>query len=249
MVSQPATSAEIHTLHPFLSGQLSARTRIPGVDYCAACRQSAGPGRDFFDFIPLGEDTLVMAIGHAFGASNSAALSTTGLQRLMRGLTAANCGEISRVVESMNRAICAVSPDPFYTTLFYGWIDPLQSCLRFVSAAQEPALQIRNRGSQVRFLEHTGAVLGLTADAPFRQQSVSLEPGDILVALSGAKEDLHRQERVVKIVREDPYLRAATLAARILEEMQQAVSVVRFEGREDRELRESAVGEPLLAAS
>ena len=72
-----------------------------------------------------------MAIGHAFGANSSAALSTAGLERLLRGLTAANCGEISRVVESMNRAIRAVSPDPFYTTLFYAWIDPLRSRLTF----------------------------------------------------------------------------------------------------------------------
>jgi len=220
------------------------------VDYCAARRQSEGPGRDFFDFIPLSGDTLVAAIGHAFGASSSAALSTSGLQRLMRGLTAANCGEISRVVESMNRAICAVSPDPFYTSLFYCWIDPLQSRLHFVSAAQEPAFLIRDRGSEVLLLEHTGAVLGLTADGHFRQRSVWLEPGDILVALSGSKEDPGREERVVEIVREDPYLKAATLAARILDEWQQAVSVVRFDGREKHAGDwEAAAAEPLLAAS
>ena len=206
MVSQPA-SAEIHILHTFFSGQPSARMRVPGVDYCAACRKPAGSGRDYFDFMPLGGDTLVVAIGHAFGAGSSAALSTAGLQRLLRGLTAANCGEISRVVESMNRAIRAVSPDPFYTTLFYGWIDPLRSQLSYVSAAHEPALLIRDRGSRVRMLEHTGAVLGLTSDGPFPQQTASLEPGDVLVALSGAKDDLRGQERVLKIVREEPDLK------------------------------------------
>jgi serine phosphatase RsbU (regulator of sigma subunit) len=249
MASESALTAEIHILHPFLSGQLNARMPVPGVDYCAACRQAAGPARDFFDFVPLGGDTLVMAIGHAFGAGSSTTLSTAGLQRLMRGLTAANCGQISRVVESMNRAICAVSPDPFYTTLFYGWIEPLQSRLHFVSAAHEPAILISDGGSRVRLLEHTGAFLGLKPDAPFRQESVSLEPGDVLVALSGAKNDLRRQERAVEIVREDPNLRAATLAARILDEMQQAVSVVRFQGRGEVELWDASAEEPLLAAS
>lgn len=222
--------------------------RVPGVDYCAACRHSSGSGRDFFDFVPLGGDTLVLAIGHAFGASSSAALSTTGLQRLLRGLTAANCGEISRVVESMNRAICAVSPDPFYTTLFYGWIDPLRSRLSFVSAGHGPALLLRDRGSHVRILDHAGALLGLNADVAFRQQSVSLDAGDVLVVLGGAKNDPDGPERAVRIVREGPDLRAATLAARILEATGAAVSVVRFESREPLELREQMTVE-LMAAS
>lgn len=222
--------------------------RVSGVDYCAACRQPSGFASDFFDFVPLGGDTLVAAIGHAFGAGGSAVLTSTGLLRLLRGLTAANCGEISRVVESMNRAICAVSPDPFYATLFYGWIDPMRSRLSFVSAAHAPALVIGHRGSRIRQLEHTGAVLGLFGDGTFPQQSVSLEPGDVLVALSGAKYDPQEQERAVQIVRQDPDLKAATLAARILEETGQAVSVVRFEGREPLALTEGAAVE-LMAAS
>ena len=248
MVSQPATAAEIHILHPFLSGQSNARIRVPGVDYCAACRHAAGSGRDFFDFIPLGGDTLVLAIGHAFGAGTSAALSTVGLQRLLRSLTAANCGVISRVVESMNRAICAVSLDPFYTTLFYGWVDPQRSRLSFVSAAHQPALLAGNRGTRVRMLEHTGSVLGLIADGPYRQQSVSLEPGDVLIALGGVQDQLEGQERAIKILREDPDLRAATLAARILDETGQAVSVVRFEGQEPVELREASAVAELMAS-
>ena len=213
IVSQPAASAEIHILHPFFPAHLSARCAL--VEWIIVPRAGNPPdfGSDFFDFVPLGGDTLVVAIGHAFGAGSSAVLTSTGLLRLLRGLTAANCGEISRVVESMNRAICAVSPDPFYTTLFYGWIDPLRSRLSFVSAAHEPALLIGNRGSRVRKLEHTGAVLGLFGDGTFRQQSVSLEPGDVLVALSGAKYDPQGQERAAQIVRQDPDLKAATLAA------------------------------------
>ena len=92
--------------------------RVSGVDYCAACRQPFGFASDFFDFVPLGGDTLVAAIGHAFGAGGSAVLTSTGLLRLLRGLTAANCGEISRVVESMNRAISLNKMKPVVDRVF-----------------------------------------------------------------------------------------------------------------------------------
>jgi len=249
IVSQPASISEIHILHPFFSGPLSSGTRVRGVDYCAAGRQSAGTGGDFFDFIPLGGDTLVAAIGHAFGEDTSAALSTTGLQRLLHGLTAANCGEIARVVESLNRAICAVSPDLFYITLFYAWIDPVRSQLYYVNAAHEPAVLIHDQGARARMLDDTGPVLGATADARFFQHSVAVEPGDVLIALSGAKANPRRQERAAGIVRENPHLKAATLAARLLDELRTAVSVVRLEGQVLVSATEASAAEELLAAS
>jgi len=247
-VSQSAASAEIHIYDAFDS-EFYARAGVPFVDYCAACRQSAGGGRDFFDFIPLGGDTLVVAMGHTIGSAGSAGLSTAGLRRLMRGLTAANCGPIARVAESLNRAICAISPDPFYTKLFYGWVDCLQSRLQYVSAAQEPALLIQNGGSHFRLLESTGPILGLPGEMPFGERSVPLESGDVLIALSGAKEVGGELAKILEIFLNDPCLRAATLAARILDETGQSVAVVRFVAAAAGEVWAAEAAEPLAVAS
>src|ERR1044071_4354294 len=161
-VRQPGAPSGVQIFYPYSTEPFHTQMSVSGVDYFAASRQASGTDRDFIDFLPLGGETLVTAIGHSFGGDHNPALTTSGLQRLMRGLTAANCGEVSRVVESLNRAICSVSPDPFYTTLFYAWIDSLQSRLRFVSAAHEPAVLIRKKGGEVHHLANTGGMLGLS---------------------------------------------------------------------------------------
>ena len=134
---------------------------------------------------------------------------------------AANCRASCK---ALNRSVCDISPDSFYATLFYGLIDPVRQQLKYVSAGHEPALLFQQRSGRLRRLESTGTVLGLTTRSTFREKTISLEPGDVIVAFTdGITEaaDPHghefREEGVLRILEQHPRAGAVELSGRILE--------------------------------
>jgi sigma-B regulation protein RsbU (phosphoserine phosphatase) len=103
-------------------------------------------------------------------------------------------------------------------------IDPGRRQLRYVSAGHEPALLFRPRSGRLRRLESTGTVLGLTARSKFREKTVLLEPGDVLVALTDGITDAadprgneFREEGVLRILEQHPDAGAVELSGRIME--------------------------------
>lgn len=196
---------------------------VEGLDYYGECRPASDLGGDFFDFVPLPERGLLLSIGDVSGHGIGAAIIMSGLQALLRSLSAGGNGQLPRVVQGLNRSVCDVSPANVYATLFYAWIDPARRLLKYVSAGHEPALLFRP-GGRTRRLESTGTVLGLTARSAFREAAVALEAGDVLVAFTdGVTEaaDSHghefREEGVVRVLERYPKAGAAELSGRILD--------------------------------
>jgi sigma-B regulation protein RsbU (phosphoserine phosphatase) len=58
---------------------------VPGIDYYGKCRPALGVGGDYYDFLPLSERRLGVAIGDVSGKGISAALMMASLQASLRG--------------------------------------------------------------------------------------------------------------------------------------------------------------------
>ncbi len=197
---------------------------VDGLDYYGECQPAGDIGGDFFDFVPLPNRNLLMSLGDVSGHGIAAAIIMSGLQAMLRSVSAGESGELPRVVQGLNRSVCDISPDSFYATLFYGLIDPVRQQLKYVSAGHEPALLFQQRSGRLRRLESTGTVLGLTTRSTFREKTISLEPGDVIVAFTdGITEaaDPHghefREEGVLRILEQHPRAGAVELSGRILE--------------------------------
>jgi hypothetical protein len=201
----------------------SSHRQIEGLDYFGATQPAEETTGDFFDLVPLPEPGLLVSVGDVSRHGTGASIIMSGLQAFLRAL-ATGRGALPELVQGLNRSICDISPENFYATLFYGRIDlPLRQ-LTYVSAGHEPALLFHAKSRRLRRLERTGTVLGLTARAVYRQQTVSLEPGDTLVAFTdGVTEATDARgrefhEKGVRRVLEDyPTADAKELSARILE--------------------------------
>lgn len=211
---------------------------VEGLDYYGECRPASNLGGDFFDFAPLPQRGLLLAVGDASCHGAGAPIISSGVQALLRNLSAAGNGRLQRVVQELNRSVCDVSPANFYATLFYAWINPARRQLKYVSAGHEPALLFRP-GGRVRRLDSTGTVLGLTARSVFREAAVALEAGDVLVAFTdGITEatDFHgrefSEEGVLRVLERHPDAGAAELSVRILDSA--ANFRTSFSGAEDR---------------
>lgn len=139
------------------------------------------------------------------------------LQAFLRSLTRHHRGSFAGVVRDLNRAIYEIAPDSFYAALFYAWIDPAHGQLHYVSAGHSPVLLVRPGVPHVRRLENTGTVLGLSLRVDFRQRTVGLEPGDLLLAMTDGVTDMIREEEVLRIVDRGPVMRPVDLVRRVLD--------------------------------
>jgi sigma-B regulation protein RsbU (phosphoserine phosphatase) len=241
--------------------------RIQGLDYYGECRLAGDVGGDFFDFVPIGKQALVASIGDISGTGISAAILMSGVQSILRGLTADGHGNISTIVQELNRAVYEISPDIFFPTLFYTRIDPLLRRLQYVSAGHETALLVRKDAARVQRLERTGTVLGLTNHTAYAQRTLMLDPGDVLIAFTDgiaevvdAKGCQSCEANIIEAVRSHPGAGASEVVGLVVDAVERftgesgqvddrTVIAVRYAGMAEKAWVEGGVAEAMFAAA
>lgn len=238
-LSRDEATARLSEIHHELETARDVQSRffprrfppLAGLDYCGDSQQAGEVGRNLFDFIPVDGSTLVAAVGDVAGKGIPAAIMMAGVQASIKNLAAVPSRTLPEVTDELNRITCEICPDNAYVTLFCAQVEPAQRKLHYVNAGQEPALLIRDGGDEVRRLDTTGTVLGLTPSATFRQRTISIEPGDMLVGFTEGV----TERAVVETVRQHPDATASELVEEILlnagsEMDDQTVVVVRYTG-------------------
>ena len=167
-----------------------ARTQpVPGLDYYGACRTSAGGAGDFFEFIPLEGGRLFVSTGETLGSCVPPLVMTAAVRAHFQGVAAGGVDTLAVAAGRLNRTLYGAASAGPLTMLFCAYIDPRRRVLRYVSAGHQSALLIRAVGWRTEFLETTGTVLGLSSRAAYRQRTVGLGAGDVLIAFSGGVAD------------------------------------------------------------
>ena len=132
-----------------------------------ACRAVGG---DFFDYADLPTDQFGFIVGDVAAAvlgmfSAEATYHSSASQLITR----LNHGLFRRAIESR------------FLTTFYGMLGP-DGSLTYCNAGHNAPLLVSRSG--IRRLETGGVVLGLFDQATFDEETVKLEPGDLVVAFS-----------------------------------------------------------------
>ncbi len=149
--------------------------------YSARCRQVRALGGDFYDFLPLPENRLALAVGDASGKSLAAALMISNVQSSLRTAALFAGADGARVLRAVNRQVHSSSLADRYATLFYGVFDGTTRLLRYVNAGHNPPILIRPDGSG-HSLETGGAPVGIFADWTYEEGAVQLNAGDVVLA-------------------------------------------------------------------
>jgi phosphoserine phosphatase RsbU/P len=152
-------------------------------DHSGGCRQVHGIGGDFYDFLPLSDNHLALAIGDASGKGLAAALMITNVQSSLRTAALFAGDRAAEAVEVVNRQVYASSLSDRYATLFYGVFYRETRMLRYVNAGHNPPMIIRRDGS-ILWLETGGAPVGMFPDWKYEEATVPVQPGEIVVAFS-----------------------------------------------------------------
>jgi PAS domain S-box-containing protein len=142
-------------------------------------------GGDFYDLFPIHDGAYGFAIGDVCGTGPNAA-AVTGLARHALRLLAREGLSGPAVLERLNSAILDEGARSRFLTLLYGELRPQEDGsaeLKVVCAGHPLPLRLRQDGT-VEPAAEPQPLLGVIEDLELYEQTVTLDPGDVLLCVT-----------------------------------------------------------------
>ncbi|MEM7050900.1 MAG: PP2C family protein-serine/threonine phosphatase [Acidobacteriota bacterium] len=147
-------------------------------DICGLSEPLETVGGDYFDYIPISNKILGLAIADVSGHGLPAALQVRDIYMGLR-MGLARDYKIVRTVERLNGIIHQSTLTSRFVSMFYGELE-LGGTFIYVNAGHPRPFHLAASGA-VRFLSEGGPVLGPLPETRYERGFVVLEPGDLLV--------------------------------------------------------------------
>jgi len=157
---------------------------MAGFDIAVAASPAHFVSGDFYDFISQTERGCCMAVADISGKGVPAALLTSTARTLLRA-EATPGDSLSAILERVSRALHddLVHAEMFITVLL-ARLDAIAGTVTIANAGHTDTLWWRHQTRSLEILSSTGLPVGILEDAPVSEQTITLQPGDILVAYS-----------------------------------------------------------------
>ena len=145
---------------------------------------------DFYDFIPVSESILGIAIADGSGHGLPAALVVRDIYMGLRMATDRDF-KIIRTLEKLNHIIHRSRLTTKFVSLFYGELET-GGILIYSNAGHNPPFVLK-RNNKFEHLVHGGPVLGPNPDASYTRGFAKLDPGDLLCLYSDGIVEAHNR--------------------------------------------------------
>jgi serine phosphatase RsbU (regulator of sigma subunit)/anti-sigma regulatory factor (Ser/Thr protein kinase) len=153
---------------------------LPQVDCAGAIRPARQVGGDFYDAFPLDAARAFLAIGDVCGKGLPAALFMVRALTTLWSETSKRRNPL-RIVEQVNRHLCANNDASLFLSLCCGVYDPHSRQFTWVNAGHNPPL-VSIGGEPFRWLDTPrNPVTGIVPELAFRAGHTRLPPGSTLV--------------------------------------------------------------------
>lgn len=179
-------------------------------------------GGDYYDFIPLDEHQLGIAIGDISGKGVPAAILMSNLQAALR-ISAPRAQKTNHVVQQVNIHVTQTTSMEKFATFFYGVLNTHNLTLEYTNAGHNFPILHRSDGTHA-LLKNGGMIIGLMESTPYETETVSLKSGDCLVMYTDGitealdpYDDLFGEERLLQVVQQASHLTAQGLLDYILD--------------------------------
>ena len=185
---------------------------LPSLEVHGVCRPARTVSGDYYDFIPLGDHRMMLALGDISGKGISAALLMATVHAFVRAysfepektlaslmlgggttdttvLTIEGNGnggsELSPgfLMSTLNYQLYRSTPPEKYATMFLAHYDALSRSLTYSNAGHLPPMLLSGDGN-VRRLETSGTVVGLFDGMTYGESTEGMHSGDIFIAFS-----------------------------------------------------------------
>ncbi|MCZ6676433.1 MAG: SpoIIE family protein phosphatase [Candidatus Poribacteria bacterium] len=200
---------------------------LPGFDIAGVLRSSMAISGDFYDFIPLDDNRLGIAIADVRGKGIPAALLMVMIRTALR-LVSREEASPAAVLKRLNDLL-AIDTDPdLFATMIYGILDSTAMTFTYSNAGHCYPLHLKSQGTQVHPQMAGGLVLGSFDFADFELDTIYCEPGDeILLYTDGVTETeresddaLYSEERLTETFQASGHLSAEMLCQAIEDDLQ-----------------------------
>ncbi|MBN1565304.1 MAG: SpoIIE family protein phosphatase, partial [Anaerolineae bacterium] len=171
----------------------------PGWDVSAAYRAARQVGGDFYDFSAHDEHKWALVVADVADKGVPAALFMALSRTLIRAV-GSNRRTAAETLMRVNELLLRDSRSDLFVTVWYGLWNPATGEVCFSSAGHNPPILIRANGT-VEELRSKGIALGVIPNITLEEHTITLEPGDMLVAYTdGVTEALRSDETEFGVV-------------------------------------------------
>lgn len=198
--------------------------QIQGYDIAGVSIPAQLVGGDYFDFIPIDEQTIAFCIGDVSGKGLPASLLMANVQATLRGQTILK-PSAKECIERSNKLLHASTNSEKFVTLFYGVLDSKNHQFCYSNAGHDNPILISPDNDVVR-LGTGGVVLGIMADFPFEEETITLHPSTLFVAYSdGITEAMNEnqtpydEKRLLNIIKKNRDSSARNIISNIIDDI------------------------------
>ncbi len=159
---------------------------VPGLTLASYHRPAlaeAGVGGDFTDVFAADKGVTYLVVGDLSGKGLAAA-SQVAIVRNMLRFALYNGRTLAGPLTTLSRTLTNHDLLTGFATLFVGRYEASKRLLSYVNCGQDAGLLLRSVSGQVELLPPTGPILGGFSEAVFAEETVPLEPGDVLAVFT-----------------------------------------------------------------
>lgn len=157
---------------------------LPGFDIAGALYPAELAAGDYFDYLPMPDGALCVAVGDVSGHGFGPALLMAATCAHLRSLTQVSA-DIPQILSLLNQALVERTAEQHYITFLLARLDAQTRLLTYASAGHRTGYVLDASGAQKALLPSTAIPLAINSDSPFPMgTSVRLEPGDTVVFLT-----------------------------------------------------------------
>lgn len=180
--------------------------KIPSYQFFAYYHAAYDVGGDYYDFVPLPNDRLAIALADVSGKGIAAALMMAKFSGDTRYcmLTEESPDEAATC---LNQLLCDAGLEERFITMSLGYLD-IPTGRFTIASAGHPALYIRRANGKVEEVggEISGFPLGIFSDTRYKCESVDLAPGDVVAIYSDGVTDARSAREELYHTSENPRL-------------------------------------------
>jgi PAS domain S-box-containing protein len=157
---------------------------VPGYDIAGAVAPASATCGDYYDFIPLPDGRLALAIADVSGHGVGSALIMTAMRAYLRSLMS-TLPSLDQLAAELNRLLLADLEEQRFVTMILAVLDGNSGTLNWANFGH-PTGYVLGRSGEIKAELSSGCrPLGLFPDLTgARRPAVVLEPGDALVLLT-----------------------------------------------------------------
>lgn len=172
---------ELQVAHNIQMGLLPRRLPdLADFDFGALITPMRAVGGDFYDFIPLDDNRLAVAVGDVSGHGVPAALMMALTVTLLRAEACRDCSP-REVLRSVNRQLLNLNSEGMFVTVLYGVLNYATGDFTYVRAGHEPPIFQAASGEPAALRLGRGQLLGSFDEPPLAEQTLRLTAGSTLL--------------------------------------------------------------------